>query len=190
MQEAENCSSSSAAAASALSAAPVIVRKEKNTSKERRDRIFANGKAAGIEEGTKLGIAQGLTRGIEEGKQSAKLEIAALKATNEALHKRIGEILEQSNGNATGQLVATETATQYLVENTQLRNLIAAQERELGALKQINEAQEKELAVLRISSAQFLGQAGHLPVLGSARSSSATASRPGASPYIRKKPQP
>jgi hypothetical protein len=79
-----------------------------------------------------------LTKGIEEGKESAAREIAVLKATNEALHKRIGEILEQSNGNATGQLVATETATKYLVENTQLRNLVAAQERELGTLKQIN----------------------------------------------------
>jgi len=181
----ENSSGSSAA--SALSAASAIVQKEKNTSKERRERIFANGKAAGIEEGTKLGIAQGLTK----GKESAAREIAALKATNEALHKRIGELLEQSNGNATGQLVATETATKYLVENTQLRNLVAAQERELGTLmKQINEAQEKELAVLLISSAQFLGQSGHLPVLGSVRSSSASAPRPGSSPYIRRPPQP
>jgi hypothetical protein len=106
------------------------------------------------------------------------------------LHKRIGEILEQSNGNATGQLLATETATIFLVENTQLRNLIAAQKRELGALKQINEAQEKVLAVLGISSAQFSGQTGHLPVLGSVRSSSATAWRPGASHYIRGPPQP
>ena len=188
MKATENSSGSSAA--SALSAASAIVQKEKNTSKERRERIFANGKAAGIEEGTKLGIAQGLTKGIEEGKESAAREIAALKAINEALHKRIGELLEQSNGNATGQLVATETATKYLVENTQLRNLVAAQERELGTLKQINEAQEKELAVLRISSAQFLGQSGHLPVLGSVRSSSASAPRPGSSPYIRRPPQP
>ena len=184
MKETENSSGSSAA--SALSASSAIVQKEKHTSKERRERIFANGKAAGIEEGTKLGIAQGLTK----GKESAAREIAALKATNEALHKRIGELLEQSNGNATGQLVATETATKYLVENTQLRNLVAAQERELGTLKQINEAQEKELAVLRISSAQFLGQSGHLPVLGSVRSSSASAPRPGSSPYIRRPPQP
>ncbi len=76
-------------------AAPVIAQKEKNTSKDRRDRIYANGNAAGIEEGTKLGIAQGLTQGIEEGKESAAREIIALKATNEALHTRIGEILEQ-----------------------------------------------------------------------------------------------
>jgi flagellar biosynthesis/type III secretory pathway protein FliH len=89
---------------SALSAASAIVQKGKNTSKERRERIFANGKAA--EEGRKLGIAQGLSEGTEEGKESAAREIAALKATIEALHKRIGEILEQSNGNATRQLVA------------------------------------------------------------------------------------
>ncbi len=77
----------------------------------------------------KLGIAQGLTQGIEEGKESAAREIIALKATNEALHKQTGEILEQSNGNATGQLVTNETATKYLVGNRQLRNLVAAQER-------------------------------------------------------------
>jgi hypothetical protein len=76
LKETENSSGSSAASA--------IVQKEKNTSKERRERIFANGKAAGIEEGTKLGIAQGFTKGIEEGKESAAREIAALKATNEA----------------------------------------------------------------------------------------------------------
>jgi hypothetical protein len=96
-----------------------------------------------------------LTQGVD--KESAAREIAALKATNEALHKRIGEIFEQSNCNAAGQPVTTETATKYLVANTQLRNLVAAQERELGALKQISKAQEKELTLLRISSAQFLG---------------------------------
>ncbi len=54
LKEAETCSGSSAA--------PAIVQKEKKTSKDRRDRIFADGKAAGIEEGTKLCIAQGDTR--------------------------------------------------------------------------------------------------------------------------------
>ena len=87
MKATENSSGSSAA--SALSAASAIVQKEKNTSKERRERIFANGKAAGIEEGTKLGIAQGSTKGIEEGKESTAREIAALKAINESWKKRI-----------------------------------------------------------------------------------------------------
>ncbi len=82
--------------------------------------MFASGKAAGIEGGTKLGIARSFTQRIEEGKESTGREIASLKATNEALHKLHGEIFEQSNGNATGQLGATETATKYLVKSMKL----------------------------------------------------------------------
>jgi hypothetical protein len=62
LKETESCSGSSAA--------PAIVKQVKKASKEMRDRIYANGKAAGIEKGTKLGIAQGLTQEIEEGKES------------------------------------------------------------------------------------------------------------------------
>ena len=152
-----------------------IVQNEKCKSRDRRERIFATGKA----------------EGIKEGKDSAAREIALLKATNDALHKRLGAILEQSNGSATGQLVATETATRYLVENTQLRNQIAAQEHtiaaqtvELEALKQINKEKDNELAVLRVSSSQLssLSQTGPLPVLGSVKGPS----RPNSSVYLRR----
>ena len=153
-----------------------IAQEVKCKSKDRRQRIFATGKE----------------EGIKEGKKSAEREIASLKATNDALHKRLGEILEQSNGSATGQLVATETATRYLVENTQLRNQIAAQEHtiaaqtvELEALKQINKEKDNELAVLRVSSSQLssLSQTGPLPVLGSVKGHSTSNSR---SVYLRR----
>jgi hypothetical protein len=153
-----------------------IAQEVKCKSKDRRQRIFATGKE----------------EGIKEGKKSAEREIASLKATNDALHKRLGEILEQSNGSATGQLVATETATRYLVENTQLRNQIAAQEHtiaaqtvELEALKQINKEKDNELAVLRVSSSQLssLSQTGPLPVLGSVKGPSTSNSR---SVYLRR----
>jgi hypothetical protein len=156
-----------------------IVQNEKCKSRDRRERIFATGKA----------------EGIKEGKDSAAREIALLKATNDALHKRLGDILEQSNGSATGQLVATETATRYLVENTQLRNQIEAQQHtiaaqtvELETLKQIIEEKDKALAELRTSSSQLLGQScqtGPLPVLGPSIGPSASNLRPN-SVYFRR----
>ena len=156
-----------------------IVQNEKCKSRDRRERILATGKA----------------EGIKEGKDSAAREIALLKATNDALHKRLGDILEQSNGSATGQLVATETATRYLVENTQLRNQIEAQQHtiaaqtvELETLKQIIEEKDKALAELRTSSSQLLGQScqtGPLPVLGPSIGPSASNLRPN-SVYFRR----
>ena len=118
----------------------------------------------GIEEGRKIGHAQGLSQGIEEGKKSAALECAVLKSTNEALQQRVCNLLEQFTGSATGQLIATETATNYLVENQQLKNKIAsleltttAQADELATTKGIVEEQARELATLRNSSAELLG---------------------------------
>ena len=158
--------------------------------------MFQNGRAEGIKEGTKLGLAQGLAQGIKEGKESAARETASLKATNEALHNRLAQVLEQSNGIATGQLVATQTATELLVENHQLKNQVAHLERtiadhkvELTTLKEKHGEQAKELTVLRNSSAHYLGLtgSGHQPVLGAVRSASASAEpRPGSSPYFRR----
>ena len=88
----------------------------------------AQGLEEGIEEGRKIGHAQGLSQGIEEGKKSAALECAVLKSTNEALQQRVCNLLEQFTGSATGQLIATETATNYLVENQQLKNKVASLE--------------------------------------------------------------
>lgn len=63
-------------------------------------------------------------------------EIASLKATNIQhctvnLHNRLGQVLEQSNGSygtATGHLIATQTATDLIVENQTLRIRVAALE--------------------------------------------------------------
>ncbi len=73
-----------------------------------------------------------------------------IKATNDALHKRLGDILEQSNGSAAGQVAATETAPGYLVENTQLRNQIEAQEHTIAA-------QTVELETLKAYALYIIG---------------------------------
>ena len=149
----------------------------------------AQGLEAGKEEGIKIGHAQGLSQGIEEGKKSAALECAVLKSTNEALQQRVCNLLEQFTGSATGQLIATETATNYLVENQQLKNKVAsleltttAQADELATTKRIIEEQARELATLRNSSAELLGV--H-------RSTTTSALRPSGSHYLsRPKLQP
>ena len=158
---------------------------KKPSSHERRTRLFAAGKAKGFEEGTEFGRAQGLTEGIKEGTQSAALsalEVASLRATNDALQKRLSETLKQSNGIATENLIATKTAAGFVIELQRERNLVAALERtvagqtvEVANLKRINEDQARELEVLRRSSASFLGL-----------SSSASATRPSSSAYLRR----
>jgi hypothetical protein len=86
-----------------------------HSSKARRDRIFAAGYAKGFEEGKESGFTLGLAERIDMGKDSAAranaTEIASLQATNKAVHKQHFHILEQSNGVATGQLIATQTAS-------------------------------------------------------------------------------
>ena len=153
----------------------------KPSSHDRRHRLFAAGKAKGFEEGTECGRAQGLTEGIKEATQSAAREVESLRATNNDLQKRLSETLEQSNGVATENLLATQTAAGFVVELQRERNLVAALERtvadqtsELANLKRINEDQACELAVLRSSSASFLGL-----------SSSTSATRP-ASAYFKR----
>ena len=125
-----------------------------------------------------------MEQGIEEGKRSAAHEITVLRAKNETLHKQIGQLLEQSNGSATGQLVATETAITFVVENQQLTNKVAsleltttAQADELVNTKRIVEEQARELATLRKSSAEFLG----------VYRTTGSAHRPASSPYLKSK---
>ena len=153
------------------------IQKEARSSKGRREHIFAAGHAAGF----------------EEGKESNATQIASLKATNEALHKQLCDILEQSNGVATGQLIATQTASELVIENRKQNNKIEALEQsvvdltvELATLKQLNEEQkrlngeqEKELIVLRRASSSYFG------IASSARDS-ASASRPASSVYIKR----
>ena len=143
----------------------------------------------------------GFAKGLEEGKESAALEITVLKASNEASHQRIGQLLEQSNGSATRQLIATETAAIFVVENQQLKNKVASLEliitshveelantkrigedlqEQLAATKRIVEDQARELATLRASSAQLLGI--HRPT--------SSVQRHSGSPYLKKPNQP
>ena len=142
-------------------------------------------------------MADGLEKGKESAHDSAACanatQIASLKATNEALHKQLCDILEQSNGVATGQLIATQTASELVVENRKQHNKIEALEHtvadqrvELATLQQLNEEQkrlnreqEKELTVLRRASSNYLG-------IASTARDSASASRPSASVYIKR----
>jgi hypothetical protein len=88
-----------------------IVQQEWKT-KAKRDRIFAAGKSEGKAEGTELGRALGLAEGIERGKELLARENTSLRTTNEALHKRLCDTLEQSNGVATENLLATHIGGQ------------------------------------------------------------------------------
>jgi hypothetical protein len=63
------------------------------------DRLFAAGKSEGLAEGTELGRALGLAEGIERGNELLARENASLRATKEALPKRLCDTLEQSNRN-------------------------------------------------------------------------------------------
>jgi flagellar biosynthesis/type III secretory pathway protein FliH len=77
-----------------------IIQEEARSSKGRRDSIFAAGCAKGFEEGKESGFALGLAEGLEKRKESAECanatQISSLKATNEALHKQLCNILEQN----------------------------------------------------------------------------------------------
>jgi flagellar biosynthesis/type III secretory pathway protein FliH len=76
-------------------------------SKVRRERLFAAGKTKGLAEGTELGRALGFAEGIERGKELLKVENASLRTSNEDLHGRLCDTLEQFNGIATENLLAT-----------------------------------------------------------------------------------
>jgi hypothetical protein len=158
------------------------------------------GYAKGFEEGKELGCALGLAEGFEKGKKSAACanapQISSLKATNEDLHKQLGYILEQLNGVAMGQLIATQTASESVVENRKLGNKIEAMEHnvadqivELATLKQLNEEHkrlngehEKGLIVLRRASSKYLG------IASTARVSTVSTSvqRPAYSVYLQR----
>ncbi len=125
-----------------------------------RERIFAAGKVEGIEEGTELGRTLGLKEGLKRGKELVERENASLRATNEALHQRLCDTLEQSNGVASENLIATHTAAQFAVEIQQyinqvefLERTVADQKVELETLKQLSREQATELHKLASSSA-------------------------------------
>ncbi len=134
----------------AVAADPLkIIRKP--SSKDRRDHIFAAGKAKGLEEGTEIGRALGLEEGIKEGTQLAALEVASLRATNDALQKRLADTIEQSNGIATKNLLATQRLADTLEQSNGIatENLLATQ----TAAELVVELQREEIWWrLRLSS--------------------------------------
>ena len=128
-----------------------IIQNEAKSSGNRRKTIFAKGKP----------------KGIQEVESKAVVEIAALQAanatlqqTNADLHARLINLCEQSCGSATGQLLATQAAADFVVENQQLKNKVASleksagqsqlkiadQEAELESLRQANRDQARQLA--------------------------------------------
>ena len=123
----------------------------------------------------------GYDKGLAEGK---KLADAVLKSTNEALQSRLASTLEQLAEEsekraqaAASRADACHTSSTFIIENTQLRNQVAAQESRIQLL-------EEELTALRKYKATALKlQSGSL-------SPSSSSSRPSSSPYLKKPPQP
>jgi tRNA U34 5-methylaminomethyl-2-thiouridine-forming methyltransferase MnmC len=154
----------------------------------------------------------GFANGLKEGKESAVHECSVLKATNEALHQRICQLLEQSAGSATGHLIAAETAASFVVENQQLKNKVASLElintshvdelantkrfgeEQLAATKRVVEDQAKELAATKRiveDQARELAtlRASSAQLLG-IYSPASSAQRHGGSSYLRRPEQP
>ena len=131
-----------------------IIQNEEKSSGNRRRTVFAKGKA----------------EGIKEAESKAAAEIAALQAanatlqqTNADLHTRLVNLCEQSCGAATGQLLATQAAADFVVETQHLKNKVASLEKvagqsqltiadqaaDLESLRQTNRDQAAELESLR-----------------------------------------
>jgi hypothetical protein len=154
---------------------------DEGKSKARRERLFAAGKVEGIAEDTKWGRTLGLEEGLKRGKELVEHENTSFRATNKALHKRLCDTLEQSNGVATGNLIATQTAAQFAVEIQQYKNQVEFMERnvanqkdELETLKQLAGEQATELHTLRRASSSYVD------------TTSLSALRHGSSPYLNK----
>ncbi len=94
-----------------------------------------------------------------------------LKSTNDALHTRILALTEQSSGAATGEYVAIKTASDLVIQNTQLENKVAVLERsaeenertirdqaaDLESLRNTIQAQARDLAALQTAHNSNLG---------------------------------
>ena len=117
-----------------------IIQNEEKSSGNRRRTVFAKGKA----------------EGIKEAESKAAAEIAALQAanatlqqTNADLHTRLVHLCEQASGAATGQLLATQAAADFVVETQQLKNKVASLESSAGQSQLTIAAQAAELESLR-----------------------------------------
>ncbi len=119
-------------------------------------------------------------------------EIAVLKATSEALHTRVVALCEQLAGSVTGEYEAHKTASDFVVQNSQLINKVAAleptiadQAAELESLKNNIQIRERESAAFRDTNKT---QERALEALRAAHKDlvriSAPASRPKYSPYL------
>jgi hypothetical protein len=124
-----------------------------------------------------------LEEGLKIEKELVEREHASLRATNETLHKRLCDTLEQSNGVATENLIATQTAAQFAVEIKQYRNqveflerTVADQKVELKTLRKLAREKATELHTLRRASsrASYVG------------TTSLSALLYGSSPYLNK----
>ena len=120
----------------------------------------------------------GYANGVKEGK---KLADTNLQTTNDALQKRLGELLCEVNTTATNQFIATQTAATLVIENQQLKNLVADRER-------IIKEQADELTSLREfkTRLQLVANSGPRPLVGSIPNFD-SASRP-KGPYFRQNP--
>ena len=142
---------------------------------------LAQGQKIGSHDRRKKAYAAGFAKGLEEGK---KLVDTNLKATNDTLQKRIVEVLGETNTTATNQLIATQTAATLIVENQQLKNLLAARD------KTITE-QEAELTRLRArpqstSQVYTAARSGPQAILGHIPESDSNRPR---GPYLNRRPQ-
>jgi hypothetical protein len=66
-----------------------------------------------VKSGFALCLAEGIDKGRESAARDNATEIASLKATSEAVHKNLCDILEQSNGVATGPNMAPNQGQLY-----------------------------------------------------------------------------
>ena len=118
----------------------------------------------------------GYANGVKEGK---KLAETYLQVTNDALQKRLGELLGEINTTATNQLIATQTAATLVIENQQLKNLVADRERTIE--EQANELRTLSEFKTRL---QLVANSGPRPLVGSIPNFD-SASRP-TGPYFRR----
>ncbi len=120
----------------------------------------------------------GFATRINKVEEEAGREIAVLKATNEALHTRVVALCEQLAGSVTGAYKAHKTASDFVVQNSQLVNKVPAlqrtivdqaaeveslknniqfRERESAALRDTNKTQERALEALRAAYKDLVG---------------------------------
>jgi hypothetical protein len=105
----------------------------------------------------------GYANGVKEGKKLADVN---LQTTNDALQKRLGELLIEINTIATNQLLATQTAATFVIENQQLKNLVEDRERTIKEQADELETLRKFKTSVERTRLQVAANSGPLPLLG------------------------